>query len=125
MRIIVPLIIALCYVYILLLFTNKKEIFSKDFIQFLIVVDILSIIGLIVSIPTIIGLELEIRDYIGFINTTNFSLYILLAVLFILYLISNKRISEKLISSLKKTQMAIGYILAGTTVFYYLYFIYA
>ncbi|MBN1214920.1 MAG: hypothetical protein JXA99_05690 [Candidatus Lokiarchaeota archaeon] len=122
-RIIVPLTISLCYLYILLIITHKKDIFNKQAIQILIVLDMLILIGLIVSLPTFIGLELEIKDSLGFINTTNFSLYILFSVLFIFYLISKKRLSEKFSSRLKKVQMIICYILGGTTVFYYLSYI--
>ncbi|MBY9005174.1 MAG: hypothetical protein KGD63_00265 [Candidatus Lokiarchaeota archaeon] len=120
-KIIASLLITLSYLYILLLFTYKKEFFNKKLVQISIFLDMLLIIGLTVSIPTFIGLELEIKDSIGFINTINFSLYILFAVLFIFYFISKKRTPEKLSLILLKIQIIIGFILAGTTIFYYLY----
>ncbi|MFX1312641.1 MAG: hypothetical protein ACFFHD_08525, partial [Promethearchaeota archaeon] len=87
-------------------------------------IDCVLIAGYITLIPTIISLDhyFRLELYIDIISVVNYSLYIVFGILiFTYYLIQHYQMKDIYTSRILKTQAIIEVVLAGTTVFYYIF----
>ncbi len=106
----------LCIIY-LLKNNVKRNIFKKVLVGNNIILSISCIF-----IPSIISFELaKSYIYVDVIHIVNLSLYLLLTILFMFYLLGKKNNLEKTAKIILKLDIVIGIILAGTTIFYYLF----
>ncbi len=101
----------------------KKKIY-ENISRKLLLIDCVLIAACITLIPTIVGLDRFFRLGlpIDTISVVNYSLYIVFGILtFTYYLIKHYQMKDKYTMRILKTQAFIEVVLAGTTVFYYIY----
>ncbi|MFX1280758.1 MAG: hypothetical protein ACFFA3_15385 [Promethearchaeota archaeon] len=100
----------------------KKDIL-KEYIRRILLIDCILLAIFLTLIPTTVHLELIRRGIsIDPMSTFNFTLYIAFGILtFTYYILRKNNLKEKYSSGVIETQIFIELIIAGTTVFYYLY----
>jgi len=119
----IPFICVFSVLFFPIYYLLKMKIYENLSRKFLLI-DCVLIAGSITLIPTIISLDhyfrLELR--IDIISTVNYSLYIVFGILiFTYYLIKHYQMKVIYTSRILKTQAIIEVVLAGTTVFYYIF----
>jgi len=117
-----PFLISSIFFYIPLRYILAKTT-HQSFIKRLIKLNSIVLCASLLLIPTVFSLELVPLGYdFNIFNVVNFTLYIFYGILFFIYNFSRQlKIKVKRIELIVKLQIIIGFIVTGTTMFYYPY----